>query len=94
MRCPVTGHPFPTIKWLKDGKEVTGNKNTESHWNSQVSDDENIRIVEQGQTLQILLTDSEHAGKWSCVAENDAGVKELEMILDVFSKFHEPIAER
>lgn len=51
-----------------------------------VSDDENIRIVEQGQVLQILRTDSDHAGKWSCVAENDAGVKELEMVLDVFSE--------
>ncbi|CAO4383374.1 unnamed protein product [Caenorhabditis nigoni] len=71
LRCPVTGHPFPTIKWLKNGVEVTS--------------DENIRIVEQGQTLQILLTDSAHAGKWSCVAENDAGVKELEMLLDVFT---------
>ncbi|UMM39454.1 hypothetical protein L5515_016510 [Caenorhabditis briggsae] len=71
LRCPVTGHPFPTIKWLKNGVEVTS--------------DENVRIVEQGQTLQILLTDSAHAGKWSCVAENDAGVKELEMLLDVFT---------
>ncbi|EFO97329.1 hypothetical protein CRE_16676 [Caenorhabditis remanei] len=71
MRCPVTGHPFPTIKWLKNGVEV--------------KDDDNIRIVEQGQTLQILSTDSDHAGKWSCVAENDAGVKELEMLLDVFT---------
>ncbi|NP_001360633.1 Ig-like domain-containing protein [Caenorhabditis elegans] len=71
MRCAVTGHPFPSIKWLKNGKEVT--------------DDENIRIVEQGQVLQILRTDSDHAGKWSCVAENDAGVKELEMVLDVFT---------
>uniref|UniRef100_A0A1I7U001 Immunoglobulin I-set domain protein n=1 Tax=Caenorhabditis tropicalis TaxID=1561998 RepID=A0A1I7U001_9PELO len=71
LRCPVTGHPFPAIKWLKNGEEV-GN-------------DENIRIVDQGQTLQILLTDPAHAGKWSCVAENDAGVKELEMDLDVLT---------
>ncbi|CAI5454961.1 unnamed protein product [Caenorhabditis angaria] len=71
MYCPVSGHPFPAVKWLKDGVLVTP--------------DDNIRIIDKGQTIQISKTDLKHAGTWSCIAENDAGAKEHEMILDVFT---------
>ncbi|RCN41236.1 hypothetical protein ANCCAN_12803 [Ancylostoma caninum] len=68
--CSVSGHPFPTITWKKDGVEV------------QPSDI--IRILDDGQMLEILDTKREHAGTWMCTAENDAGARELEIQLDVW----------
>ncbi|KHJ98436.1 hypothetical protein OESDEN_01577 [Oesophagostomum dentatum] len=43
-----------------------------------------IKILDDGQLLEILDTEREHAGTWSCTAENDAGVKEMEIQLDVW----------
>ncbi|KAJ1352359.1 hypothetical protein KIN20_008682 [Parelaphostrongylus tenuis] len=34
--------------------------------------------------LEIMDTKKEHAGVWVCTAENDAGARELEILLDVF----------
>ncbi|WKY14383.1 hypothetical protein Q1695_000157 [Nippostrongylus brasiliensis] len=68
--CPVTGHPFPTIIWRKDGVEVTGSTS--------------IRISDDGQMLEIVEAQREHSGTWVCSAENDAGAQELEIRLDVW----------
>ncbi|VDM60010.1 unnamed protein product [Angiostrongylus costaricensis] len=67
--CIVTGHPLPTIIWRKDGVDVEAS--------------ESIRILENGQMLDIMDAKREHAGVWVCTAENDAGVRELEIQLDV-----------
>ncbi|CAI4229366.1 unnamed protein product [Auanema sp. JU1783] len=71
LNCPVSGHPFPTLKWLKDGSSVETN--------------DQIKITENGQALEILDARKIHSGRWVCIAENDAGVKELEIDLDVWT---------
>ncbi|KAK6759923.1 hypothetical protein RB195_021467 [Necator americanus] len=68
--CSVSGHPFPTITWRKDGEEVKPS--------------DAIRILDDGQMLELLDTKKEHAGTWTCTAENDAGARELEIQLDVW----------
>ncbi|KHN71016.1 Hemicentin-1 [Toxocara canis] len=70
--CITSGHPFPTIRWLKDGKVETGNT------------DNAVRILENGQALEIINARPEHGGIWTCEAENDAGKTELEFNVDVW----------
>lgn len=41
--CSATGHPYPTIRWYKDGKEETSNT------------DNGIRILEGGQGFCTFL---------------------------------------
>ena len=36
--------------------------------------------------IEIVVADRAHAGRWTCIAENDAGSKEIEIALDVWSK--------
>uniref|UniRef100_F1KPK8 Hemicentin-2 n=1 Tax=Ascaris suum TaxID=6253 RepID=F1KPK8_ASCSU len=71
--CTVSGHPFPTVRWLKDGKIETGNT------------DNDIRILENGQALEIIDARPEHSGIWTCEAENDAGKAELEFNVDIWT---------
>ncbi|CAJ0583049.1 unnamed protein product, partial [Mesorhabditis spiculigera] len=68
--CPVVGHPFPTIKWTKDGKEVR--------------DFDAYRLSDNNQTIEIIVSKAEDAGQWACTAENDAGVSHMETDLDVW----------
>ncbi|CAJ0933472.1 unnamed protein product, partial [Mesorhabditis belari] len=70
LLCPVSGHPFPTVKWTKDGKEMIPS--------------DNVRVIDSGQILEILNARPEDEGRWICTAENDAGTKDLEIELDVW----------
>lgn len=38
--------------------------------------------------IEIVVADRAHAGRWTCIAENDAGSKEIEIALDVWSKLN------
>lgn len=88
--CSVSGHPFPTITWKKDGVEVQRKLFRRSClfilWGGHASASDTIRILDDGQMLEILDTKREHAGTWMCTAENDAGARELEIQLDVWSE--------
>ncbi|MEE6496324.1 hypothetical protein FKM82_002300 [Ascaphus truei] len=57
--CEVHSHPPATITWLKDGHLIRSKNN--------------IRILPGGRTLQILKTQEDHAGRYSCIATNQAG---------------------
>ncbi|XP_039591708.1 hemicentin-1 isoform X2 [Polypterus senegalus] len=57
--CEAQSYPPATIMWLKDGVPFESNKN--------------IRILPGGRTLQILTAQKEDAGRYTCVATNEAG---------------------
>uniref|UniRef100_A0A1I7RWJ2 Down syndrome cell adhesion molecule-like protein Dscam2 n=1 Tax=Bursaphelenchus xylophilus TaxID=6326 RepID=A0A1I7RWJ2_BURXY len=70
--CPASGHPPPTVKWFKGNgeqvKEVPGK----------------IRLLERGQGLELIQAGLEDIGTWTCHAENDAGVTEKVITLNVY----------
>ncbi|NXX50442.1 HMCN1 protein, partial [Tricholaema leucomelas] len=57
--CEAYSYPPATITWLKDGKLLESSRN--------------IRILPGGRTLQILNVQEDHAGRYTCVATNEAG---------------------
>ncbi|XP_029988074.1 hemicentin-1 [Sphaeramia orbicularis] len=57
--CEVQSYPPALITWLKDGSPFESSRN--------------IRILPGGRTLQILNAKEEDAGRYTCVATNEAG---------------------
>ncbi|XP_073903349.1 hemicentin-1 isoform X3 [Castor canadensis] len=57
--CEAYSYPPATITWFKDGASLQSNRN--------------IRILPGGRTLQILNAQEDNAGRYSCVATNEAG---------------------
>ncbi|XP_019355735.1 hemicentin-1 isoform X2 [Alligator mississippiensis] len=57
--CEAYSYPPATITWLKDGVPLESNRS--------------IRILPGGQTLQILNAQEDNAGKYTCIATNEAG---------------------
>ncbi|XP_011902754.1 PREDICTED: hemicentin-1 isoform X2 [Cercocebus atys] len=57
--CEAYSYPPATITWFKDGTPLESNRN--------------IRILPGGRTLQILNAQKDNAGRYSCVATNEAG---------------------
>ncbi|XP_059151468.1 hemicentin-1-like [Physella acuta] len=69
INCPVTGIPFPTITWLKDGQEIP--------------DQPRIQIVSNGLQLRIAPSEEGDTGMYSCVAMSPAGVDKADFDLAV-----------
>ncbi|KAI6172894.1 EGF-like domain-containing protein [Aphelenchoides besseyi] len=70
--CPVSGHPPPTVRWFKgNGEEV---RNIPGR----------IRLLDRGQGLEIAQAGLEDIGTWTCRAENNAGVTEKAIKLNVW----------
>ncbi|XP_062437683.1 hemicentin-1 [Rhea pennata] len=59
LLCEAYSYPPATITWLKDGNPIESNRNT--------------RILPGGRTLQILSAQEDHAGRFTCIATNEAG---------------------
>nr|XP_036865807.1 hemicentin-1 [Manis javanica] len=57
--CEAYSYPPATITWFKNGTPLESNQN--------------IRILPGGRTLQILNAQEDNAGRYSCVATNEAG---------------------
>ena len=60
MECDFFGFPFPKIRWLRDGKDITGNDNFEF-----TDANRKVRIND--------LDHAKHDGKYQCVATNSQG---------------------
>ncbi|XP_067391212.1 hemicentin-1 isoform X2 [Emydura macquarii macquarii] len=59
LACEAYSYPAATITWLKDGAPLESNRN--------------IRILPGGRTLQILNAQEDSAGRYTCIATNEAG---------------------
>ncbi|KAI3368574.1 hypothetical protein L3Q82_025583, partial [Scortum barcoo] len=57
--CEVQSYPPALITWLKDGTPFESSRN--------------VRVLPGGRTLQILNAKVEDAGRYTCVATNEAG---------------------
>uniref|UniRef100_A0A3Q4HTJ7 Hemicentin 1 n=1 Tax=Neolamprologus brichardi TaxID=32507 RepID=A0A3Q4HTJ7_NEOBR len=57
--CEVQSYPPALIVWLKDGTPFESSRN--------------VRVLPGGRTLQILNAKQEDAGRYTCVATNEAG---------------------
>ncbi|XP_053178575.1 hemicentin-1 [Scomber japonicus] len=57
--CEVQSYPPALITWLKDGTPFESSRN--------------VRVLPGGRTLQILNAKKEDAGRYTCVATNEAG---------------------
>ncbi|XP_068809626.1 hemicentin-1 isoform X3 [Struthio camelus] len=57
--CEAYSYPPATITWLKDSNPIESNRN--------------IRILPGGRTLQILNAQEDNAGRYTCIATNEAG---------------------
>uniref|UniRef100_A0A8C6QPP1 Hemicentin-1 n=1 Tax=Nannospalax galili TaxID=1026970 RepID=A0A8C6QPP1_NANGA len=68
--CPAKGTPKPTIKWLHNGKEVTGKE-------------PGVSILEDGRLLAINSVTPNNNGDYICVAINEAGTTERKYNLKV-----------
>lgn len=63
LDCQASGYPSPTIKWYRDGKEIT----TEGRY----------KIFSNG-TLQLQETRQDDGGVYECIAGSSAGFKRAE----------------
>ncbi|EPY80556.1 hypothetical protein CB1_000818017, partial [Camelus ferus] len=68
--CPAKGTPKPTIKWLRNGRELTGRE-------------PGISILEDGTLLVIASVTPYDDGEYICVAVNEAGTTERKYNLKV-----------
>ncbi|XP_078498867.1 hemicentin-1 [Lissotriton helveticus] len=68
--CPVKGVPRPVIKWMRNGKDLTGNE-------------PGISIQEDGTLLIIASVSPYDNGEYTCVAVNEAGATERKYNLKV-----------
>ncbi|XP_049724489.1 hemicentin-1 isoform X1 [Elephas maximus indicus] len=68
--CPVRGTPKPTIKWLHNGRELTGSE-------------PGISVLEDGTLLVIASVTPYDSGEYICVAVNEAGTTERKYSLKV-----------
>lgn len=70
LTCIVHAHPHATVTWLKDKQEVLPKKGSVE-----------IRSNKTKHYLDILHTEKEHFGNYTCVAENKLGRAEKSIIL-------------
>ncbi|KAE8293961.1 Hemicentin-1 Fibulin-6 [Larimichthys crocea] len=61
LLCEVQSYPPALITWLKDGTPFESSRS--------------VRVLPGGRTLQILSAKEEDAGRYTCVATNEAGEK-------------------
>ena len=75
LDCIVTGIPQPRTTWFKDSSVII------------LSENPNIRILNNGQALQITNADTDDTGLYLCHAENDAGISEKSYDVEVQGKY-------
>ncbi|XP_071421021.1 hemicentin-1 [Pithys albifrons albifrons] len=68
--CPARGVPKPAIRWLHNGRELTGSE-------------PGISILEEGTLLVIAAATPSDSGEYVCVATNEAGSTERSYSLKV-----------
>ncbi|XP_055255516.1 hemicentin-2 isoform X3 [Moschus berezovskii] len=69
LECNATGKPAPRVTWERDGWPVGA--------------EPGLRLQNHGQSLHVERAQPAHAGRYSCVAENEAGRAERRFSLSV-----------
>ncbi|XP_072488817.1 hemicentin-2 isoform X3 [Notamacropus eugenii] len=69
LECEATGKPPPVVTWEKDGQPVAS--------------EHGLLIQLQGRALQVEWAQAGHAGRYTCIAENEAGRAERRFDLSV-----------
>ncbi|XP_056668537.1 hemicentin-2 isoform X2 [Monodelphis domestica] len=69
LECEATGKPPPVVTWEKDGQLVTR--------------DQGLLLQHRGRALQVEQARAAHAGRYTCIAENEAGRAEQRFDLSV-----------
>ncbi|XP_076093735.1 hemicentin-1-like isoform X1 [Mytilus galloprovincialis] len=64
LQCLVNGIPRPDVTWLKDYKPLD------------LSENPHIRIMTEGQVLQFIGSQVDDKGRYTCRANNSAGIAE------------------
>lgn len=75
LLCCLSGNPAPTVKWFKNGKELSKYEYTMTHSDGLV-------------TMEIVDCKPEDSGKYKCVATNKHGSDETSCVVIVEGKFH------
>lgn len=73
LLCCLEGKPWPTVKWLKNGRELS-------------KSDYNMSAKDGVVTLDILVCKIEDAGTYTCIATNEHGTTETSCALIVEPK--------
>ena len=73
FKCPVSGSPTPAIEWFKDGVVL--------------KEGANVRMLYDGQVIELLNVSRKDEGSFSCVATNSAGKITRTFVLDVSGSF-------
>lgn len=71
MTCKVLGAPKPNIKWIHNGKELTGGRYE----------------IQQNGDLRISAVQFDDAGNYTCFAENKLGNTSASAKLEIKCKF-------
>ena len=69
--CPAAGVPPPEVTWFRDGQALDNQT------------DDGIVVLDDGWRLQIPHAGISHASRYSCRAENIAGISEKHFDLSV-----------
>lgn len=75
FRCPATGSPLPTIRWLKNGREFRGEHRIGG-----------IKLRHQHWSLVMESVVPSDRGNYTCVVENKYGSITHSYLLDVLGK--------
>lgn len=83
FRCPATGSPLPTIRWLKNGREFRGEHRIGG-----------IKLRHQHWSLVMESVVPSDRGNYTCVVENKFGSISHSYLLDVLERSpHRPILQ-
>ncbi|GAB6031437.1 Fibroblast growth factor receptor-like 1 [Chamberlinius hualienensis] len=70
LKCIATGHPTPTIQWLKDGKELRPEKNN---------------VVFRRWTLYLQRLQRNNSGEYTCIVRNVHGAINATFLINVIA---------
>ena len=80
FHCYASGWPRPTVTWLRNSSEIRNGDNEQSY---------KLNRREDGVDLTILsVSQKEHAGLYTCLAENKMGRLQHAIIVQVMSEYN------